>query len=73
MEAIHEAQELEVYTSGATNILKYPELGDISKTSELLEKLEDKNEVSHLLEETTGKTNESKISVILYQDSSLPY
>lgn len=59
VEAIHEAQELEVYTSGATNILKYPELGDISKTSELLEKLEDKNEVSHLLEETTGKTNES--------------
>lgn len=42
VEAIHEAQELEVYTSGATNILKYPELGDISKTSELLEKLEDK-------------------------------
>ena len=56
VEAIHEAQELEVYTSGATNILKYPELGDISKTSELLEKLEDKNEVSHLLEETTGKS-----------------
>ena len=26
VEAIHEAQELEVYTSGATNILKYPEL-----------------------------------------------
>ena len=65
VEAIHEAQELEVYTSGATNILKYPELGDISKTSELLEKLEDKNEVSHLLEETTGKTNESGFQVYI--------
>ena len=65
VEVIHEAQELEVYTSGATNILKYPELGDISKTSELLEKLEDKNEVSHLLEETTGKTNESGIQVYI--------
>ena len=52
VEAIHEAQELEVYTSGA-------------KTSELLEKLEDKNEVSHLLEETTGKTNESGIQVYI--------
>lgn len=31
VEAIHEAKELEIYTSGATNILKYPELGDISK------------------------------------------
>ena len=49
VEAIHEAQEL----------------GDISKTSELLEKLEDKNEVSHLLEETTGKTNESGIQVYI--------
>ena len=33
IEAVHEANELEIYTSGATNILKYPEIGDISKTS----------------------------------------
>lgn len=72
VEAIHEAQELEVYTSGATNILKYPELGDISKTSELLEKLEDKNEVSHLLEETTGKTNESGIQVYIGDEDTKP-
>ena len=31
----------------------------------MLEKLEDKNEVSHLLEETTGKTNESGIQVYI--------
>lgn len=67
VEAIHEAQELEVYTSGATNILKYPELGDISKTSELLEKLEDKNEVSHLLEETTRKDKRIRNSGIYWR------
>jgi heat-inducible transcriptional repressor len=55
VEAIHEANELEIYTSGATNILKYPELGDISKTSELLEKFEDKSELSHMLEETLNR------------------
>lgn len=54
-EAIHEAKELEIYTSGATNILKYPELGDISKTSELLEKFEDKSELSHMLAETVNR------------------
>ncbi len=59
IEAVHEANELEIYTSGATNILKYPEIGDISKTSELLEKFEDKEELSHLLEETTGNKDDS--------------
>lgn len=66
VEAIHEAKELEIYTSGATNILKYPELGDISKTSELLEKFEDKSELSHILEETVGKDdNDTGIQVYI--------
>lgn len=52
VDAINEANELEIYTSGATNILKYPELGDIKKTSELLEKFEDKNELSQILDNT---------------------
>ena len=29
-EAIHEADEVEIYTSGTTNMLKYPELGNIA-------------------------------------------
>ena len=65
VEAIHEAKELEIYTSGATNILKYPELGDITKTSELLEKFEDKTELSHILEETVGKDDNTGIQVYI--------
>ncbi len=65
VEAIHEANELEIYTSGATNILKYPELGDISKTSELLETFEDKNELSHLLEKTVSSDCEEGIQVYI--------
>jgi len=65
VEAIHEANELEIYTSGATNILKYPELGDISKTSELLETFEDKNELSHLLEKTVNGDSEEGIQVYI--------
>ncbi|MBQ9935807.1 MAG: heat-inducible transcription repressor HrcA [Lachnospiraceae bacterium] len=65
VEAIHEANELEIYTSGATNILKYPELGDISKTSELLETFEDKNELSHLLEKTINNEGEDGIQVYI--------
>ncbi|MBQ7708005.1 MAG: heat-inducible transcription repressor HrcA [Lachnospiraceae bacterium] len=59
IEAVHEANELEIYTSGATNILKYPEIGDIRRTSELLEKFEDKEELSHLIEEKAGNKDES--------------
>lgn len=69
VEAIHEAKELEVYTSGATNILKYPELGDISRTSELLEKFEDKKEISHMLEETAEKSSESGIRVYIGEEA----
>lgn len=65
VEAIHEANELEIYTSGATNILKYPELGDISRTSELLETFEDKNELTHLLEKTINSEGENGIQVYI--------
>ncbi|MGN0436069.1 MAG: heat-inducible transcriptional repressor HrcA [Wujia sp.] len=66
IDAIHEADELEIYTSGATNILKYPELGDISKTSELLEAFENKDELSHLLEETVNKDNDNETGIQVY-------
>ena len=33
MEAIHEADDLKVYTSGATNVLKYPELANTSSAA----------------------------------------
>lgn len=65
VDAIHEAKEVEIYTSGATNMLKYPELGDLQKTSELLEKFEDKEELSHLLEGTVGKEGETGIQVYI--------
>lgn len=65
VDAIHEAKEVEIYTSGATNMLKYPELGDLQKASELLEKFEDKEELSHLLEGTAWKEGETGIQVYI--------
>ncbi|MCI5641336.1 MAG: heat-inducible transcriptional repressor HrcA [Lachnospiraceae bacterium] len=40
----------EVYTSGATNILKYPELTDKSSAAELLRAFEEKQEINNWLE-----------------------
>lgn len=48
-QAITEEDDMEIYTSGATNILKYPELSDNEKASELLYTLEEKKELSTLL------------------------
>lgn len=68
VEAIHEAKNVEIYTSGATNMLKYPELGDISKTSELLETFEDKVELSHMLEKTVGD-DDDEIQVYIGEEA----
>lgn len=48
-EAINEEDDLEIYTSGATNILKYPELSDTRKASELLYAFEEKKLLTDLI------------------------
>lgn len=69
VEAIHEAEELEIYTSGTTNILKYPELGDISKTSELLEAFEEKKVLTELLDDAMNKEDNTGIQIYIGDES----
>lgn len=45
-------EEMEIYTSGATNIFKYPELADKSKASELISAFEEKQELAEFVKET---------------------
>lgn len=47
--ALSEDDGLEVYTSGATNILKYPELSDKDRVTELLYTLEEKKQLTNLI------------------------
>ena len=42
-------EEMEIYTSGATNIFKYPELSDSSKASELISTLEEKKSLGTIM------------------------
>ena len=44
-----ESEEIEAYTSGSTNIFKYPELNDSEKASGLLNALEEKKELTELM------------------------
>ena len=43
-----------MYTSGATNIFKYPELADSNKASELISALEDKKELAEMIKDTVS-------------------
>ena len=47
-EAIHSDEDLEIYTSGANNILKYPELADKEHAVELLHTFEEKQPLNEL-------------------------
>lgn len=69
VEAIHAADELEIYTSGTTNILKYPELGDIQRTSELLEAIEEKQVLNELVDKTNDKEENQGIQVYIGEEA----
>jgi len=49
VQAVNEEEDFKIFTSGATNILKYPELSDAEKASELLYTLEEKKLLSSLI------------------------
>ena len=69
-EAITEDEDLEIYTSGATNIFKYPELSDSQKASELISALEEKQELKDFLTETMS--NEENTGIQIYIGNENP-
>ena len=57
--AIQEDEDLQVYTSGTTNILKYPELSDLQRASDILDTFETKDGIRELVEKTIAGSEES--------------
>lgn len=68
-EAIHEADQVEIYTSGTTNMLKYPELGNIEQTTKLLEALEERQGLDELIDESMNGENPNGIQVYIGEES----
>lgn len=56
-DAIREEDNIEVYTSGATNMLKYPELSEDDGGRSLLYTLEDKQELTELVDDKLSAEN----------------
>ena len=59
-EAIRSDEDLQIYTSGATNIFKYPELSDHEKASELINVLEEKQQLAGLVNETLANGEQNR-------------
>ncbi len=68
VDAVHQAEETHIYTSGASNILKYNELGDINKATALLETFEEQTGLSELADETL-KSDDKNIQIYIGDES----
>lgn len=64
-EAIKVEDDLEIYTSGATNIFRYPELSDSGRASELINTFEEKKPLTELVQETLADENNTGIQVYI--------
>lgn len=62
VDTISSADDLKIYTSGVTNIFKYPELSDSTKASELIYALEEKQSLSDLVVDDDNSVDEQDSS-----------
>ena len=70
-EVIHAEDEVKIYTSGATNIFRYPELSDNGKASEIISTFEEKRELTDLVNQTLENSESRGIQVYIGQESPI--
>ena len=66
-----EEDDLQIYTSGATNIFKYPELSDGVRASQLISTLEQKEKLQELITDVNATESESGIQVYIGDETPL--
>ncbi|MDD2981531.1 MAG: heat-inducible transcriptional repressor HrcA [Hespellia sp.] len=64
-ETIHVEEDMEIYTSGATNIFKYPELTDKQSAQEIIHAFEEKQQLTELVTETLASEDNHGIQVYI--------
>ena len=70
-EAIKADEDLEIYTSGTNNILKYPELADKQKASELINTFEEKKMLTELVQDSLADENGTGIQVYIGDETPI--
>lgn len=68
-EAIHIEDDMEIYTSGATNIFKYPELRDNQSAEEIINAFEEKQQLAELVTEALASEEHNGIQVYIGEET----
>ncbi|MBO4376805.1 MAG: heat-inducible transcription repressor HrcA [Lachnospiraceae bacterium] len=67
-DAIKADEDLEIYTSGTTNIFKYPELSDSERASELISTFENKEDLNEFVQSTLSEEENTGIQVYIGEE-----
>ena len=70
-EAIQADEDLEIYTSGTNNILKYPELADKELAGQLITTFEEKQALNQIVQETLADENSTGIQVYIGDETPI--
>ena len=68
-EAIQADEEIEIYTSGTTNIFKYPELSSSESAMELISTFEEKQQLTEIVNSTLANNEGTEIQVYIGDES----
>ncbi len=71
-EAVQIGDDMEIYTSGATNIFKYPELNESQSAKEIINAFEEKKLLEGIVNETLSNENGSGSGIQVYIGSEAP-
>lgn len=64
-------EDLEIYTSGTNNILKYPELRDTQNASELINTFEEKQMLSNFIYESVNREDSEGVQIYIGEESPI--
>lgn len=67
--AISLSEDMEIYTSGATNIFKYPELSDKQSAQEIISAFEEKQQLAELVTQTMAGNENRGIQVYIGEET----
>lgn len=70
-EGIKAEEDLQIYTSGANNIFKYPELADNQKASEIINTFEEKQMLTELVQERLADEENTGIQVYIGDETPI--
>ena len=68
-DAIQVDDGMHIYTSGATNIFRYPELSDKQSAQEIISAFEEKQQLSELVTQTLAQEDNTGIQVYIGDDA----